>query len=856
MSTDILRPAALRAAAAGLAMSLTISLAAAREEKAPLEGDASGKPPTIAEKTKGLERREGFLTFYVDEHAGKIWLELPAAVEHEGLPVIYGGGLATGLGSNPVGLDRALLDETRYAIFRRVGGKVLLEQQNLAYRADSAPARERRAVRDSFATSVLWGAPIAAEAPDGRLLVEFTTFLVRDGMDVPGVLEAAGQGAFTLDADRSAVDLEAALAFPDNVEFEALLTFAGKKPGAYVRETAPSPDAVTLVRHHSLIRPPDDGYRLRDFDPRAGSYAISYLDYAAPLAAPLERKLITRHRLEKVDPGAERSRVKKPIVYYVDPGAPEPIRSALIEGASWWGKAFEAAGFTDAFRVEVLPDGANPLDVRYNMIHWVHRSTRGWSYGETMTDPRTGEILKGNVRLGSQRVRQDRLLFEGLAGTGKTGTGSPDDPVELALARIRQLAAHEVGHTLGFTHNFAASTYGRASVMDYPAPLIKVRPDGTLDFSSAYAVGVGSWDIYAVKYAYAEIPRDADERSALEKIVQDGIRRGLLFITDEDARPAGAAQPLGNLWDNGSDPVEEMENVLKVRRIALDRFGEDAVQMRRPLALLHEVLMPVYFHHRYQLDAAAKVIGGLDYAYALRGDGQPPARMIDPVRQRRALSAILRLLDPAELDLPEKTLALLLPRPFGYGPNPEMLEARTSPAFDSLGAAAAAASAVVAEILQPERDARLVDFHRRDAAQPSLGEVMRTMVDRGLAPPPPGKPRLAEISAVVRRAVVDGLVALASNAASTTLVRAEAEQALRKIRAKLAGLPSGGPEASRTLAANDALLASEIARFLDRRAAEVPGEPKPADLPPGSPIGTSIYGTDHLAGCSWEGAGE
>ncbi|HYN22502.1 MAG TPA: zinc-dependent metalloprotease, partial [Thermoanaerobaculia bacterium] len=603
------------------------------------------------------------------------------------------------------------------------------------------------------------------------------------------------------------------------------------------------PGAMTLVQHHSLLKLPEPGYLPRRFDPRAGSFSVNFLNYAAPLAAPIDTRWIARHRLEKTDPTAERSPVKEPIVYYVDPGAPEPVRTALLEGAGWWREAFEKAGFIDAFRVEVLPPGAHPLDARYNMIEWVHRSTRGWSYGGGIIDPRTGEIVKGHVNLGSLRVRQDRLIFEGLAGTEKSGTGAPDDPVQLALWRIRQLSAHEVGHSLGLAHNFAASTYGRASVMDYPAPLVEVSADGNLDFSKAYATGMGAWDIFAVRYAYAQFPESTDETAALDAMVRDALRRGLVFLSDADARPEGAANPRAILWDNGSDPVDALRLSLAVRRIALSRFGERNIAPGQPLALLQEVLTPIYLYHRYQLDGALKVVGGLEYGYALRGDGQEPARPVDGEVQRKALATILEILAPETLDLPEGLLALLLPRPAGYEPNVEMLPTSAAPAFDPLAAAAAAADLVVQGLLRPERAARLVDFHRRDPKLPGFEEVLDALLKTSFAS---GREdarnarnaRADELRRVVQWVVVRRLIGLSSDPAASSGVRARVDGELRVLASRLK------PEAT----SHSLFLAEEIERYLQRPQGNVAQLPAPPPPPPGQPIGSGPAG---LSGCSW-----
>jgi hypothetical protein len=820
------------------------------EDKPAAEAKAPKPLPGIAKLTASLDKREGLLTFYADRQRGKIWLEVPPAKGPRGevASYIYQEGLVTGLGSNPVGLDRGQAGDTRIVTLRRVGGRVLVEMPNLKFRALTENTAEQKAVRESFATSVLWGGEIAAMEPDGRALVDFTSFLVRDAHGIAARMKTAGQGIWSLDGKRSAADLEDCLAFPENLELEVLLTYQSADPGPLIRETAPAAGSVTLVQHYSLVRLPDDGYKPRRFDPRAGYFGIEFLNYAAPLGEPIETRWLSRHRLEKVDPTAARSRVKKPIVYYIDNAAPEPVRSALMEGVSWWKEAFDKAGFIDAFEVKVLPKDAHPLDVRYNVVQWVHRSTRGWSYGGGVIDPRTGEILKGQVTLGSLRVRQDRLIFEGLAGADKTGSGAPDDPIQLSLARIRQLGAHEVGHSLGLSHNFAASTYGRASVMDYPAPLVGITPDGKLDFSKVYAVGVGAWDDQAIRYGYSEFPPGTDEPKALDAIVRDGLAHHLIYLTDQDARPEGSASPLAHLWDNGPDAAEGLKHALAVRRIALSHFGEHNIASGQPLSLLQEVLVPVYFHHRYELEAASKMVGGLEYTYALRGDGQPPSKPVAAADQRRALAAVLEVLSPEALDLPEPVIDLLLPRPGEFRNNEEMFTGLTSPTFDPLSAAATASDMAVRLLLQPERTARLVDFHRRDPALPGLEEVIKGLEDKTFGGAPPKTPRLAEIRRSEQWVVVRRLIGLASDPMAASGVRARVDSALRSLGKKLGAV--GGPDSAE--AVQRTFLAGEISRYLQRPQPDTGKRPEPIQPPPGQPIGGADSEAGDLGECSWQ----
>jgi hypothetical protein len=781
--------------------------------------------PSIADKTRAMEKRDGFLPVYWEAATGKVWMEIPRT----GQELIYVVSLPAGLGSNDIGLDRGQISGERLVRFDRVGPRVLMVQPNQGYRATTENPAELRAVEESFAQSVLWGFKVEAEQ-DGRVLVDATDFVLRDAHGVVPALRRARQGDYRFDATRSALYLENTKAFPRNTEIEATLTFTGDNPGSWVRDVAPTPEAITVRQRHSFVALPPPGYEPRRNDPRAGFFGIDYYDFSTPVGEEIVQRFISRHRLEKRDPTAAMSDPVEPIVYYVDAGAPEPIRGALLDGARWWNQAFEAAGYRNAFRVEVMPDSIDPMDARFNVIQWVHRSTRGWSYGSTVTDPRTGEIIKGHVTLGSLRVRQDYLLAEGLLAPYTTGTEIPPEMERMALARIRQLSAHEVGHTLGLAHNYVSSTENRASVMDYPHPLVRLRPDGTMDLSQAYTGEIGTWDKLAITWGYQHFPEGTDERLALERLLAEGRSRGITFLTDQDARSPGSVHPRAHLWDNGVDAAEELRRVLQVRRVALERFGERAIRAGRPMATLEEVLVPLYLHHRYATEAAAKVLGGQEYTFALRGDEQVPLRTVSGDVQRAAFEALLTTVDPAQLAMPRTVLSLIPPRPFTYGTHREMFGRYTGMTFDAVSPAVSAADLTIGLILNPERAARLVEQNAMDPSLPGLQWTLDRLMAATFARNHTD-PYLAEIDRGIEYALVRRLMTLAAEAPMPQ-VRALAQQELMQIRAQF---PEGGIP-SNPVSAHRALLAGEIGRFLERPYVPDQRAPLP-DLPPGQPIG-------------------
>ena len=805
--------------------------------------------PSISEKTRGTTAMEGFFNLHWDEGEGILYWELDLG----GGEFLYQISMGSGLGSNPVGIDRGQLRGTYVLEAKRVGPRVLLMQPNHRFQARSDNPVEVQAVRDAFAPSVYWGFDIVARTGE-RVLVDATPFFLRDARNVAGQIARRGEGTFRLDVSRSAIHLPATRSFPENTEVEAMLTFTSDNPGGLVRGVAANPRAVTLRQHHSFIRLPDDGYRTRLADPRIGVNGPTIHDYATPIDEDLRIRLAARHRLRKRNPGPEPSEPVEPIVYYVDPGTPEPILGALIDGAAWWAEAFEAAGFIDAYRVEVLPEGVDPQDIRYNMIHWTHRRTRGYSYGSTVTDPRTGEIIRGVVNLGSLRLRQDYLLGQGMVplfggGTaeddgGRTGPMHCDlamapgfeylaqvsegsDPVEMALARVRQLSAHEVGHTIGLPHNYLASTYGRESVMDYPAPWVEIGSDGNLDLSNAYVQRIGEYDKLSVNWLYREFPEGTDEAAALEEIVMNGIDAGLIFMSHTNNNFIGAGHPYASVWDNGANLVDHLKHELRVRDIGMRNFGEHLIRTGRPLSDLEFVLLPLYMHHRFQLRSAAQSLGGADYRYAARGDGQIPVEIVPGEEQREALETILSALTVDFLAIPEEVIGLIPPSAFRHREG-EVFAGRTGQLFDPIGAAEAAAGFTVGEILHPARMARLVVYGSMDD-NPDLEEVVDRVIDATWGAPAEADQYRQRVQHVIQRAVVDRMMRFAGSAATMTEARAVLADRLERLAGRLEALVAPSP--------HERLVAADIRRW-QRRVENTTPEPS-LQLPSGDPIGAS-----------------
>jgi hypothetical protein len=800
------------------------------------------RPMTIAERASGMKHLPGLLPLDWDEKRGRLYMEITRLNED----FLYIDSLPYGIGSNDIGLDRGQMSQARLVRFERFGPKVVLVERNSAFRSSSTEVAERRAVRESFPESILAAFTVQADDASGAgtgssaVLVDATEFFLRDAHRVGEALARAHQEGYKLDPDRSVIAFDATRAFPKNIEVEAILTFASESPAPakFVNDVAPDPHAVTLREHQSFIELPGPGFEPRRFDPRAGYFPLTYRDYSASLGAPLEQQWILRHRLLKKDPACQVACVaQQPIQYYVDRGAPEPIRGALVEGARWWDEAFQAAGWAPGtFKVDVLPADADPMDVRYNIIQWVHRYTRGWSYGDPVADPRTGEIITGNVTLGSLRGRQDYLIAEALLAPYGATPSAHDPMLAMSLARLRQLAAHETGHTLGLAHNFAASSFPHTpqqsvSVMDYPHPWITLDAAGAPSLAEAYATGIGQWDKVAIDYGYRQFPDHVDERAELDRILSDSEKTGLQFITDEDARPLGSLHPHAHLWDNGTSPTDELARIIAIRAAALTRFGENAIRPGAPMAQLEDTLVPLYLLHRYQTEAAIKEIGGLDYRYQLRGDGQIGPVIVAAAEQKKALKLLLRTISPEFLTLPESLLRLMPPRPPGLERTQESFPTATGLSFDPVAAAESAADLTLAGLFNADRAARLLQYHARDAANPTLlGDVIDAALAATRAKRPTrtgaGKPSTG-LAALVQDAVyvrtVEALLTLAANVRTSDEVRAV-------VYAKLRALRQGAAADS-----TDVYLSHRIDSFDRDPARFVPAAP--IEAPPGMPIG-------------------
>ena len=784
---------------------------------------------SYAEFIKNMQVQQGYFSFYLDDKTGKVFLEIET-FEQE---FLFQSGLPHGIGSNDIGLDRGQLGDTRLVRFEKVGDKVFLRQLNTYFRANTDNKLEQQAIDEAFASSIIWGFKVSHTAADNsKTLIDYTPFLLSDIHNLSEQLQRSKQGDYKIDSSRSGVYKKRTKAFPHNTELEATVTYTGSKAGAYLRSVTPDASAVTVNLHHSLIKLPDDNYQTRKFHPYSGFWQHSYADYASAIDEPLIKRNIPRHRLHKKNSLSTMSEAVEPIIYYLDAGVPEPVKTALLAGARWWDQAFSAIGYKNAFQVKLLPSDADPMDVRYNVIQWVHRATRGWSYGSSVIDPRTGEIIKGHVTLGSLRVRQDYLIALGLTSPFNNADTDTSAMKEMALARIRQLSAHEVGHTLGIAHNFAASVNDRASVMDYPHPLVTID-NGQVNLANAYAENIGDWDKFVIAYGYADVATD-QEAQYLTELVTATQQKGLAYVSDPDARPQSGAHATGHLWDNGKDAAKELMRVLDVRALALENFGLNSIPMGTPMSELEQVLVPIYNFHRFQVEATAKLIAGVDYGYQLRSEKfTNQQQMVAGNSQQAALDALLVTLSAKTLTLPAKITALIPPKAYGYSRDRESFTSQTGITFDPISAAEASAKQTLSLLLNAERLARLQQQSMLDEDIPSVAFLLNKVVDNSVKSAPKTATQLL-VQQRVNQQLVEHLIALWHSKDLVPEVKAEVYVTLVDLSQWLVDKRS--TRKYKGAHAHFQLLAQQINYSLAHDKSSAPASK--ITLPPGSPIGS------------------
>lgn len=624
-----------------------------------------------------------------------------------------------GVGLSSVGVDRGAVGPSLLCRIDAAGTSAAVTAVSTAFGSMDLDGPGPRAARDSFAEAV-----ISHCATDGGEC-DLSAVATFDFLNVARMLSNAKGQVFHIDDGRSRVTR--VVRYPDCLRIDAVLTFCPRdtvpEPAAQTGHSPvarrptplgfPAPlDAVSIRQQVVIRRLPEPGYRPVPFDPTVGETShFATHDFDRLLERDSFVPLASRFRL---DPGGGRE-----IVFYLDPAIPNPLRDAIREGAGWWRAAFLRAGFGPCFRVADLPDDVDIEDPRINLVLWVHRGDRGWSFGSTQIDPRTGEILRGLVVLGSQRVEEVRAIAEGVLCP--YATDRVEDVFDVVLARMRQLAVHEVGHALGLAHNFASHLHSELSVMDYPGPRFVVDEAGRIDHTRAYSSGLGPWDFRQIAALYTDGWRE--ERPG------EAGGDDTLYITDADSRVDDAANGESGTWITRGQPFDEMRRVLAVRSRALELFSEGVAAPGSDSGEIVRRFMLVYLMHRYQVIALAKVIGGSRRRYARveREGFAGRESVLDPAMQRQALHDLGPLFEPAFLRVPPRLVNLLVAPSGGLDRRSDDFFSRTRGTFDIVSAMAAGADLVAAQVLAPTRLNRV---HAQSSAAQGidLSEVVKATV--------------------------------------------------------------------------------------------------------------------------------
>jgi len=799
-------------------------------------------PHSSTDRLAGLKRNDGFIPFYWDAKKGELLLEL--SPERLNTQFIYFTGLSSGVGSIEMFADRSSVGGSQLCRFVRSGPKVLVVAENTSFRAENGNAELKHSVERSFPISVIAALSIVSEQGES-LVVNASPLVIRDvtgllnqlrrpSRAINGVVrQVANENAanWRLDAERSTVDMDHTRAFPQNTEIENILTFISDSGTRSVNN--PEPGVLTVHEHMSLLALPPPGYQPRVADPRVGFFGEQFDDFSRTYKQSLSQNFIDRWRLEKKDPNAAISEPVKPITFYLDRAIPEPMRSAARRGALWWNQAFEQAGFRNALVVEDLPEGADPLDIRYPTIQWTNRNGRGWSVGMVQTDPRTGEILHAVVQLDSHRMRTVNNYWDVVTPGAASGRDDSEmdlfaeldaaDPQlsedEVLVRRIALLACHEMGHIFGLEHNFVASTFDRGSVMDYFAPRIRIRKDGTADLSDAYMQGVGSYDKFAIEWGYSASghapasPEDPQELARLDAIVRRALSQGIFWGNYDD--------PRWNAYDDGPDPVTWLREVLPVRNALVASYGPTMLRQREPISKLAARFALVYLFHRYALASAINTIGSAKVPLTVAGDGQKPLEIWSPQSQREALQLCLQALRPDQMEVPSRIWNSLVQHE-NAGADPEAYKSSAGYLFSPYDGARSIAEIVYGGLLDPERLARMDSIHHFDSSSPSANEVVSALVKSAFAPTATAH---ADLAAVLQNELADRLMILAADDNATDEVRAQAWTGVSSVSAHVKTSQTG----------NAAAIERRIEAFIRDPKQNVP-KLKPSGAPAGPPV--------------------